>query len=141
MRLFTNNPNLPGGSGNPADTGIAVRLYNSLTASISSIKQQAGSSSLQPPTNVADISSDILPHTAIDPNADLNTLFSGDGSDISSIGQSIKDLDSRALDMQNQLQDLKQRYQQEFAAMESALANLNSMSSAFLSMMGQSSQG
>jgi flagellar hook-associated protein 2 len=141
MRLFTNNPNLPGGSGNPADTGIAVRLYNSLTASISSIKQRAGSSSLQPPTNVADISSDILPHTAIDPNGDLKTLFGGDGSDISSIGQSIKDLDSRALDMQNRLQDLKERYQREFSAMESALANLSSMSAAFLSMMGQSTQG
>jgi flagellar hook-associated protein 2 len=141
MRLFTNNPNLPGGSGNPADTGIAVRLYNSLTASISSIKQRAGSSSLQPPTNVADITTDILPHTAIDPNGDLKTLFGGDGSDISSIGQSIKDLDSRALDMQNRLQDLRERYQREFSAMESALANLSSISAAFLSMMGQSTQG
>jgi flagellar hook-associated protein 2 len=141
MRLFTNNPNLPGGSGDPTETGIAVLLYNSLKASISSIKQQAGSSSLQPPTNVADPSSDILPSTAIDPNADLKALFGGDRGDTSSIGQSIKDLDSRALDMQNQLQDLKQRYQQEFSAMESAIANLNSMSASFMSMMGQSTQG
>jgi flagellar hook-associated protein 2 len=141
MRLFTNNPNLPGGSGDPTETGIAVRLYNSLTASISSIKQQAGSSSLQPPTNIADMSSDILPSTAIDPNGDLKTLFGGDGGDTSSIGQSIKDLDNRALDMQSRLQDLKERYQREFSAMESALANLNSMSAMFASMMGQSSQG
>jgi flagellar hook-associated protein 2 len=141
MRLFTNNPNLPGGSGNPSETGIAVLLYNSLTASISNIKQQAGSSSLQPPSSIADMSSDILPYTAIDPYADLQTLFGVDALDTSSIGQSIRDLDSRALDMQSQLQDLKQRYQQEFAAMESALANLNSMSAMFMSMMGQSSQG
>jgi flagellar hook-associated protein 2 len=141
MRLFTNDPTLPGGSGDPTETGIAVLLYNSLTTSISNIKQEAGSSSLQPPTNIADMSSDILPYTPIDPYGDLSTLFSYDGSDISGIGQSIKDLDSRALDMQNQLQDLKQRYQQEFAAMESALANLNSMSAMFASMMGQSGQG
>jgi flagellar hook-associated protein 2 len=68
-------------------------------------------------------------------------LFGGDGGDTSSIGQSIKDLDNRALDMQSRLQDLKERYQREFSAMESALANLNSMSAMFASMMGQSSQG
>ncbi|MCL6593346.1 MAG: flagellar filament capping protein FliD [Alicyclobacillus sp.] len=135
MRLFTNNPSLPGNQNNMS-TGVAVQLYNDLDNQIQQLTQQAGAN--------PDINSEIitklsngasagivgmLPYTPIDPNADFSTLFSLDPADVSFLGQQISGIDSQAEDMQQQISDLQQRYQNEFNQMEQALSQLSTQSS------------
>ncbi|MCL6444904.1 MAG: flagellar filament capping protein FliD, partial [Alicyclobacillus sp.] len=76
-----------------------------------------------------------------DPEGDLSTLFASDALDTSFLGTQITDLDNQATDMQQQLDQLRQRYQDQFSAMEQALASLNDQASALLSMLGQTGAG
>ena len=136
MRLFTNDPSLTGSS-DTSQTGIAVQLYNAVNSAMDQIKQEAD-------VNQATLSSSSdtsgqtpLPYTPVDPNGDLNALFAADSLNTSFIGQQLRDMDQRSLDMQQQLSDLRQRYYDEFTQMEEALAQLNSQSAYLSSMLGQ----
>ncbi|WAH37688.1 flagellar filament capping protein FliD [Alicyclobacillus dauci] len=142
MNLFTNS-----GTGTPtnpsSDTGIGKLLYNAVSSSISQLQTQAGIGDKYDPTapgssttssNSSTDFSSLLSYTLIDPNADLTTLFSPDGSDISYLGQQISQFDQNALSMNSQLAMLQSRYQQEFSDMESSISQLQTMQTAISSM-------
>lgn len=136
MRMFTNDPSTSlSGTVDPTQTGVAVSLYTSLTNSITSIGQQAGTSL----TGSAPSTTAPLPYTAIDPNADFTALFASDGLDTSFLGSQLNSLDSQSTNMQQQLNMLKQRYQDQFTQMETAMSQLNNQSGALGSMLGTSS--
>ncbi|MCL6636639.1 MAG: flagellar filament capping protein FliD [Alicyclobacillus sp.] len=144
MRLFTNNPSLPGNQNNMS-TGIAVQLYNDLENQIQQFTQQAGSNpniNSEIITKLANGASagmaGLLPYTPIDPNADFNSLFSLDPADVSFLGQQISGIDTQAEDMQQQISDLQQRYQNEFTQMEQALAQLSTQSSFLMGISSSS---
>jgi len=139
MNLFTNNPALTGGSTDPTQQGLAVQMYNAVSSSVSQITQEAGPSTVVLPTTPnTDTGSIVLPSTAIDPNADLNSLFSSDGYDTSFLGQQISMIDTRNLNFQKQLTTQKQQYETQFSQMEAAIQQINSQSSSLISMLGGS---
>ncbi|WP_067932388.1 flagellar filament capping protein FliD [Alicyclobacillus kakegawensis] len=144
MRLFTNNPQIS--SGSSMGTGVAVQLYNDLSSSIQQLTDEAGSNpdivnEIQTKTsNGTTISgAGLLPYTLIDPNADFSTLFGTDSLDVSFLGLQISGIDSNAEDMQQQISDLRQRYQDEFSQMEQAIAQLSAQASYLAGMLGSSS--
>ncbi|MBX6353997.1 MAG: flagellar filament capping protein FliD, partial [Thermoflavifilum sp.] len=147
MRLFTNNPSLPGavpGMG----TGIAVQLNNDLQNLTDQLTQEAGSNPNINSLVVTKLSNGqaaagagLLPATPIDPNGDFSSLFSLDPMDVSFLGQQISGMDNQAEDMQQQIADLRQRYQNEFAQMENMLAQLSTQQSFLLSAFAGSSSG
>ncbi|EPZ43364.1 MULTISPECIES: flagellar filament capping protein FliD [Alicyclobacillus] len=131
-------------------TGIAKQLYTTTSNSITQIQQQAGTGDTYDPTgpNATTTSSSsssttddssLLAYTLIDPNADFTTLFSLDPMNTSFLGEQVSTMDSQATSMNQQLQQLQQRYQTEYANMESAIEAVNSQSSYLVSMMGGSS--
>lgn len=140
MNLFTNT-----------GTGIAKQLYSTTSSSITQIQQQAGTGDTYDPTSAAALASSttgssgtsstssLLNYTLIDPTANLTTLFSLDSMNTSSLGTQISTMDSQATALNTQLQALQQRYQTEYANMETAIENVNSQSSYIVSMMGGSS--
>jgi flagellar hook-associated protein 2 len=149
MRLFTNNPKLPGAAPGMG-TGIAVQLNNDLNSLIQQLTQEAGSNPNINSLIITKLSNGqaaagagLLPSTPIDPNADFASLFAMDPLDISFLGQQISGMDSQAEDMQQQVSDLRQRYQNEFAQMESVLAQLSTQQSFLASALasGGSSGG
>lgn len=147
MRLFTNNPQLPG-TPSGMGTGVAVQLYNDLTNAIQQLTDEAGSNPNVTSEIVTKTSSGatitgagLMPYTPIDPNADFTTLFAADPLDVSFLGQQISGMDTNAENMQQQISDLRQRYLDEFSQMEQALAQLSSQSGFLTSLMSSSSQG
>ncbi|GGJ08474.1 hypothetical protein GCM10010885_17000 [Alicyclobacillus cellulosilyticus] len=142
MRLFTNNPSLPSNQANMS-TGIAVQLYNDLQNQIQQLTQEAGSNPNINSEITMTLSSGasagiagLLPYTLIDPNADFNQLFGTDALDVSFLGQQIYGMDTQAQDMQQQINDLRQRYQNEFAQMEQVLAQLSTQSGFLAGLVG-----
>jgi flagellar hook-associated protein 2 len=138
MELFTNGSGST--STNTSGQGIAVQLLNSVSNSIKQFTSEAGvSSTLSATSTTGSTETTPLPYTLIDPNADFTSLFATDGYDVSFLGQQISQIDSSATDMQTQLTQLKQRYQNEFSQMEQSISQINSQSSSFISMMGSGS--
>ena len=82
-----------------------------------------------------------MTYTLIDPNADFSSLFGTDSVDTSYLGQQISGMDSQATSMQQQLNQLQQRYQNEFSQMEQALAQINNQSGGLMAMLGGGSSG
>ncbi|MCL6454452.1 MAG: flagellar filament capping protein FliD [Alicyclobacillus sp.] len=147
MRLFTNNPQLPGATSG-VGTGIGVQLYNDLESQIQQLTAQAGanpnvSSEIQTTTasGATITGAGLMTYTLIDPNADFSSLFGTDSVDTSYLGQQISGMDSQATSMQQQLNQLQQRYQNEFSQMEQALAQINNQSGGLMAMLGGGSSG
>lgn len=138
MRLFTNEPGLSGNV-STMDKGIAVQMYDTLQNQVQQLTTQTGA----PPSNTTVDTSQILPSTPLDPNADFKTEFGIDSLDTSSFGHQISSLDSEATDLQTQVDSLRSRYQKEFSNMEGILSGLSSQSGylAGLSGVGSSSSG
>ncbi|MCL6442187.1 MAG: flagellar filament capping protein FliD [Alicyclobacillus sp.] len=147
MRLFTNNPTLPGNQAGMG-SGIAVQLSTDLNNATQQLTDEAGSN---PNINDEVITKDsngntiggagLLPYTLIDPNADFNSLFATDPVDVSYLGQQINGLDTQATDMQQQISLLQTRYENEFSQMEQTISSLSSQSSFLSGLMGSSSSG
>lgn len=148
MNLFTaSGTGTSSSTSTSSSTGIAKQLYSAVSSSITQIQQQAGTGDTYDPTSPANLaasssssssSSSLLDYTLIDPTADLSQLFSLDSMNTSFLGTQISTLDSQALTMNTQLQALQQRYQTEYANMETAIENVDSQSSYIVSMMGGS---
>jgi flagellar hook-associated protein 2 len=109
MRLFT-NPNATGSLTDTSDpnSGLAVRLYNTVNNAIKII------------TGIAGTSSDI--------------------ADNSSISQRIRELSSRAADLERRLDEKREQYYRQFTALEQAIAQMNSQSAYLASMLGGGSR-
>jgi flagellar hook-associated protein 2 len=133
MSLFTNN------STDTTEEGLAKQLYTSVSNSITQIKQEAGLSITPLPTapnsNTGQI---LLPSTAIDPNADLASLFSPDTYDTSFLGTQISSIDTRAEQIQKQISSQQTMWQNQFAQMEQAIQSLNSQQSQLIGMLSSS---
>lgn len=131
MNLFTND------STDTTQEGLAKQMYSSVSNSITQITQQAGLSTTPLPTTPNSTTGQILlPSTAIDPNADLTSLFSSDAYDTSFLGTQINSIDTRAEQIQKQISSQKTMWQNQFAQMEQAIQSLNSEQSQLIGMLG-----
>lgn len=142
MRLFTNNPKLPGSDTN-VGTGVAVQMYNNLESQIQQLTSQAGSnpnvsSEIQTTISggVTISGAGLMQVTPIDPTGNLSQLFGTDSLDTSYLGEQIIGMDSQATNMQQQLNQVKQRYQNEFSQMEQSLSQINNQSGGLMAMLG-----
>lgn len=89
-----------------SDDGIATRVYNEVGKSIDSLNKKAG-----------------RPNTA--GNLDISTL-----------GESIKDVSTQMKTWEDKLKLIENRYWKQFTAMEQAINKMNSQSSSILGMIG-----
>lgn len=108
------------------ESGLVTRMFDSMTEGIQKIIDKSG------PGNDTSLYKQVKATILVDFVAGKNLKNAG----VSMLGQDILDINSEIYDEEDRLENIEERYYAKYAAMETALANMNNQSSWITSQLG-----